>query len=157
MHRRSGWCISRPAFCPSFDVPSRLRLPTEFDLHPNTTPEARKCYIAILFPKKQLHFEIYHLTYYKGMDDRSKFSDSIAPLWSGVLDAPPSCLEFVPRKHNPGLKYFIVGTYTLLASENQTVETKNQEDPSEQDIQPARKHQEKVGSLKLFRVDNGSV
>lgn len=91
------------------------------------------------------------------MEDSSKFSDSITPLWSGVLDAPPSCLEFVPRKHNPGFGYFIVGTYTLLASESQTTDTENRDDSLDDNVQVPKKPQEKVGGLKLFRIDNGIV
>jgi diphthamide biosynthesis protein 7 len=91
------------------------------------------------------------------MGGSNRFSDSITPLWSGVLDAPPSCLEFVPRKHNPGFEYFIVGTYTLLAGESQPTETETQDDPPDQDGQTPKKPQEKVGGLKLFRIDNGVV
>ena len=90
------------------------------------------------------------------MDDSTKFSQSITPLWSGILDAPPSCVEFVPRNHNPGFEYFIVGTYTLLASGNQSSEV-DQDDPPDQEAQQSSKPQEKSGGLKLFRIDHGKV
>ena len=75
-----------------------------------------------------------------------------------VLDAPPSCLEFIPRDHNPGYEYFIVGTYTLLAGENETSEENKQDEPQNQEAEvQSTKPQEKVGSLKLFRIDDDKV
>lgn len=78
------------------------------------------------------------------MDDPSKFGDSITPIWSCVLDAPPSCLEFVPRNHNPNNAYFVVGTYILLSSEDRASGSGDQA-------------QEKVGGLKLFRIDHDKM
>lgn len=91
------------------------------------------------------------------MDGSSKSGDSITPIWSGVLDAPPSCLEFVPRNHNPGFQYFIVGTYTLLASGNQISEDDEQGHPTSDQSQQTSQPQEKVGGLKLFRIDHDKV
>jgi diphthine methyl ester acylhydrolase len=90
------------------------------------------------------------------MDASSKFSQSVTPLWSGILDAPPSCVEFVSRSHNPGFEYFIVGTYTLLASGDQSSEV-GQDDAPDQQAQQPTKPQEKIGGLKLFRIDHGKV
>lgn len=90
--------------------------------------------------------------------DTSKFSDSVTPLCVRLLDAPPSCLEFIPRKHNPGYEYFIVGTYTLLPGENETNEENKQDEPQDQEAgSQSTKPQEKVGSLKLFRINDNRV
>jgi diphthamide biosynthesis protein 7 len=89
--------------------------------------------------------------------DAGKFSDSITPLWSSGLDAPPSCLEFVPRDHNPGLEYFVVGTYTLLSSDNQAGDYNEEVEQSEEQAPRPTKSQEKSGGLKLFRIDHDKV
>lgn len=91
------------------------------------------------------------------MDASDKFSDSITPIWSSVLDTPPSCLEFVPRNHNPGFEYFIVGTYTLLASGDEGSEHVEQEDLTEDLAQQPSKSQEKEGGLKLFKIEHDKV
>jgi hypothetical protein len=91
------------------------------------------------------------------MDASKKFSHSINPIWSTILDASPSCLQFVPRDHNPGYEYFIVGTYTLLESGNQTTSDDGEDESREEDVQQHLKSQEKIGGLKLFKLDNGKV
>jgi hypothetical protein len=91
------------------------------------------------------------------MDASKKFSRSITPIWSTILDAPPSCLQFVPRDHNPGCEYFIVGTYILLESGNQATSDNEENEFREEDIQQQPKSQEKIGGLKLFKLDNDKV
>ena len=63
--------------------------------------------------------------------DPSKFSNSIIPTCSKILDLPPSCIEFVPGFP----KYFIVGTYNL-----------------QKDIDTGSLPQSRTGSLSLFRI-----
>lgn len=94
------------------------------------------------------------------MEAAGKFSPSINPLWTGVLDAPPSCLEFVPQNYNPGLEYFVVGTYTLLQSDTKLGEDEDlvdQDSAQGQEDQRSTKPQEKIGGLKLFKIDQDNV
>jgi hypothetical protein len=66
--------------------------------------------------------------------DPSKLSSCITPITSEVLDAKPSCLEFVPLKHNPNSQFFVVGTYTLL--EDAEKPSTNEEEIDDQDSAP---------------------
>jgi hypothetical protein len=91
------------------------------------------------------------------MDAWKKFSDSITPLCMTVLDAPPSCLEFVPREHNLHSEYFIVGTYTLLSGGNHASKENKQEIQSEEAEIGSATPQDKVGSLKLFKIDHDNL
>jgi diphthine methyl ester acylhydrolase len=91
------------------------------------------------------------------MDALKKFSDCITPICMRVLDDPPSCLEFVPREHNPRSEYFIVGTYTLLSSGNHASEKNKQELQGEEAEIGSATPQDKVGSLKLFKIDHDNL
>ena len=51
--------------------------------------------------------------------DPTKFSKTITPICSTVLDLPPCCIEFVPNEE----RYFVIGTYDLQKEEVKDVRT----------------------------------
>lgn len=63
------------------------------------------------------------------------------------LDLPPSCLQFCPV--DPA--YFVVGTYNLQAENSQRT---TPPDAEGNQVDVARKQQNRNGSLILFRLDD---
>jgi diphthamide biosynthesis protein 7 len=63
--------------------------------------------------------------------DPSKFSKTVKPICSTILDLPPSCIEFVPGFP----EWFVVGTYNL-----------------QKDVDIGSAPQLRTGSLNLFRI-----
>lgn len=88
--------------------------------------------------------------------DLNKYSNAITPLISTTLKIHPACLEFAPANIGPkypeilrtkARDYFVVGTYQL-AEELKENEGKKAKDG---------KHQERIGGLSLFRLQNSGT
>lgn len=63
----------------------------------------------------------------------------------------------MPRDHNPGYEYFVVGTYTLLESGDQPTEDGEENETREEEVRQQPKPQEKIGGLNLFKIDHDKV
>lgn len=86
---------------------------------------------------------------------------SVQPLYTEILELPPSCLEFSP-KH---LDYFVIGTYNLVKEEagpsgevpDDALEESSSADAQKSPVEETKKSQTRNGSIILYKVTSENL